>query len=174
MQYSKTLEHHGYHGIDEQTKVRYFLEGIKYEPLSSCINTILASDELRSNFTKAKDLCKNFLANKTTGKERNITIASLKSGKDKDKIRGEIKPDVTVKDQHHKYSEYQALSPAQKLGLKVKRSERSDKNDGKIKHRKLDEWIKKSVIKALESVVSEDKAQTQPLHLGAALCCPVL
>ena len=44
------LNYHGYAGIDERSKVRHLLKGIKTFKLDAVKTTILASDALRSDF----------------------------------------------------------------------------------------------------------------------------
>ena len=52
---------HGYAGIDERSKVRHLVEGIKTDKLDTIKGQILASAELRSSFDKCVTLFQDFI-----------------------------------------------------------------------------------------------------------------
>ena len=62
------LSEQGQHaGIDEQTKVRPMLDGIKTPKLDTVKTTILGSHRLRNNFASAVNLYKDFIQSTATG-----------------------------------------------------------------------------------------------------------
>ena len=55
------LTQHGYSGIDERSKVRHLMAGIKTSNLDSVKAQILASSGLRNSFDACVDLCQSFI-----------------------------------------------------------------------------------------------------------------
>ena len=55
------LTSHGYAGIDERSKVRHLLKGIKTFKMDSVKTAILASDTLRSDFGGCVTLYKDYM-----------------------------------------------------------------------------------------------------------------
>ena len=62
----ENLVQHGYKGIDERTKVRYLLDGIKTDSLDTVKTQILSNQEYRNSFDKCVTLFSDFIK-QTTG-----------------------------------------------------------------------------------------------------------
>jgi hypothetical protein len=126
----KGLEDHGHHNLDERSKVRLLMAGIKNPALDTVRVTILGNAAMRSNFEQATGLYKDFIDQMSTDKkDREITIAAV--GTDKDTKPGpasalkkgvSVKPDMSVEDRYYTKAEYASMSAAKKYGLKLKRS----------------------------------------------------
>ena len=56
------LKEHGYSGIDERSKVRHLLKGIKTDALDVVKTQILSSTTLRSDFSACVSLYKDFIS----------------------------------------------------------------------------------------------------------------
>jgi len=129
------LVEHGYSGINNRSKVRYLMEGIKTSELDSVTTNIMATPALRSDFTACVGLYKEFIAQKDTNKpSRESRLASLKTlSKDRDdddSSYDDVKPDMSVKDRYYNKNEYSRLSLAEKKGLKEKRKQRGKGKGG--------------------------------------------
>ena len=76
----RDLTEHGYAGIDERSKVRHLMAGIKCAALDSVKNTILASAALRVDFTGCVDLYKSFIHQSSTeSEEQSLMIAKIET-----------------------------------------------------------------------------------------------
>ena len=163
------LEEKGCKGMDDRTKVRLFVEGIKYEPLNPCITQILSSETMKRDFTAAKDLCKNYLESRLTKvKERHATISKFGTKRDggdkRDETKGDGEADMNVPDRYYKPAEYAKLTKAQKNGLRLKRKKRSKKDDSSKSAKKqkteLHSTIKAVVQEAMAAMSISDESST--------------
>ena len=73
----QSLVQHGYAGIDERSKVRHLLDGIKTNNLDTAKGQIWASPALQNNFNDCVTLFQDFINNKRTATTRTSTIASI-------------------------------------------------------------------------------------------------
>jgi hypothetical protein len=75
------LKEFGYHGIDDRSKVRKFVDSIKTKSLDTIKGQIMASADLRNDFDKCTTLFKDFLAqDKINGVERGISAFGTDGG----------------------------------------------------------------------------------------------
>ena len=119
------LVDHGYSGIDERSKVRHLMDGIKTRDLISVQLTIMASAELRSDFTGCVRLYKDFLAQGgKTDMHRELQISETGVRPDDG---DEDDDDDEVEDRYYSSNEYQRLNNGQKLSLQKKREGRGHK-----------------------------------------------
>ena len=157
----KGLEAHGHHTLDERSKVRLLMAGIKTPALDTVRVTIMSNAVMRSNFVQASGLYKDFIDQMNTDKkDREITIAAVgtdkKHGPAPALKRGvTVKPDMSVEDRYYTKEEYASMSAAKKYGLKLKRSTR-DTTDSKKKTSGLKNKVtlSKRSIKALATELS--------------------
>ena len=118
------LVEHGYAGIDERSKVRYLLEGIKTSELDVVKSHILATAALRTDFDACVTLFMDFINQcKADKSAKSATIAAIERAKGGHEA-GNVKPDMTVEDRYYKVNEYKQLSKAKRLGLKLLREKR--------------------------------------------------
>ena len=114
-----TLQSRGlYLGIDETSKVRYLLTGLKDPRLEAAKSLILTSAGLRSNFDDAVRLCQDTLT--LQGAQRTqLNVSSTSIGTNHD-----------VEDRYYDKSDYSSLTAKQKELLKQLRKKRKvlDKN----------------------------------------------
>ena len=124
------LKPYGYSGIDEGSKVRYLMKGIRTNELDPVSTQIMANANLREDFDACVNLYQDFIAQKgsknANDSRRVAALNSERRGGGKGKV-DETKADMSIEDRYYKVDEYKKLSPAKKLGLKIKR----DKRDGK-------------------------------------------
>jgi hypothetical protein len=113
---------HGYAGIDEHSKVRHLVEGIKTDKLDTIKGQILASAKLRSSFDKCVTLFQDFIRQQTKTKSYStLTIAKVSQTDNKRKPSG---GSGVVEDRYYTKEEYNALDPEQKKALLLKRAKR--------------------------------------------------
>ena len=166
----KGLMEYGYVGIDERSKVRHLIDGIKTEKLDTIKATILARQELRTDFDGCVNLYKDFIAQLPKPvSELNIAMVDGSSKPTKQPPKSEGKP---VQDRYYNKEEYAALSTKARADLYELRKKRGgDKNKRKYadKMTKLSRTVAglKAAAKqgtAYESDVdsSDKEKQTEP------------
>jgi hypothetical protein len=126
------LVRHGHSGIDEGSKVRYLMGGIRTTDLEAVRASILGSPTLLVNFTACASLYKSYIdqrnANRT--RDRDITIAAVgdedsgSDGASREHYLANVKPDMTVEERYYNREEYRKLSDEKKAGLIAKRKAR--------------------------------------------------
>jgi len=129
------LVDHGYSGIDERSKVHHLMNEIKTKELTSVKLTIMASADLRSDFTSCVRLYKDFLAQgEKTDINRDLQISET-GGRPDD---GDEDDDDEVEDRYYSSNEYKRLNNDQKLSLQKKREGRGHKpgDQSSKKHQK--------------------------------------
>ena len=164
------LVEHGYSGIDEGSKVRHLLNGIRDPSLNAVKTQILADARLRGSFTDCVRLYNDFLRQKSTlhpnGQETNLSSVSTTGD--------------GVEDRYYSKEEYSTLSHEQKDALRLKRLKRGHKSttkqsggggdDGgktakkakKAKTKSKVSWAKKisTQLAAISSKISNDDEPT--------------
>ena len=137
----RDLTAHGYAEIDERSKVRHLLRGVKSFKMDSVKTVILASNTLRSDFNSCVTLYKDFMVQNegiATGGRR--IISALKEefrggrgdrgdrgrGRGRFKRKWEQQPNLDGKCGNRYYSseEYDGLSKANKSYLRKLRDDR--------------------------------------------------
>ena len=146
------LTEYGYAGIDERTKVRKLLEGIKVEKLDVVKSQILSSPHLRTDFDACVDLFNQFIAQQQSF-TRDVHLASMSTHQP---TNVESAPDMSVDDRYYNKEEYKKLTAAQKHGLKIKRSKRGHKPSPKKKQHNSKFKLTARQIKAVISQLKEN------------------
>ena len=129
------LTEHGYAGIDDRSKVRHLLKGIKSTKLDSVKTAILASDVLRSDFNGCVALYKDFMTQNEgiSGNEFNISGLKTGDGAGPGKGRGKLKKrkhnqmeikSIPCADRYYSKEEYKKLSQGNRKYLKEVRDVR--------------------------------------------------
>ena len=171
------LTEHSYAGIDERSKVRHLLAGIKTDRLDTVKTRIMSDAVLRSDFDACVNLFQDFI--QQSGQEvRDAHVAAFRTGGGGG--NGDVEPDMSVEDRYYKKEEYAKLSAAKKLGLKAKRKKRGHK-PGKEKNGSGgggDITLSKRTIKALVTAMkppsdtedsdSSDEDEEIPMKEGPA------
>lgn len=146
------LTEHGYAGIDERSKVRLFIEGIRTKELDSVKTQIMATAALRSDFPGCVSLYKDFISQLPSSQsptELNVSATGV-SNENKGNSRSN---GGAVEDKYYSKEEYKKLSLAQKDTLREKRVSRGHKgNPRPAKRQRTDE---KSDIDKLTRQVSK-------------------
>ena len=131
------LTAHGYAGIDDRSKVRHLLKGIKSCKLDAVKTAILASSNLRSDFSGCVTLYKDYMTQMrgvSEGEQRQIAGFAL----EEEKVSGgggsgkgkKTRPwdDITVgkkcDDRYYSKEEYSALSREERFYLRALRDKR--------------------------------------------------
>ena len=152
------LTEHGYVGIDERSKVRHLMAGIKTKDLDSVKTQIMASATLRSDFQGCVTLYKDFIAQNKSTMNPSLTISAVLTGKRKHK-GGE---DRDIEDRYYTNKEYAKLPPHLKHKLKKLREARGHVVKGK---RPDKEKQKENIIAGLNRTVSSIKTALDGLGL---------
>ena len=137
------LVEHGYSGIDDRSKVRHLMAGIKTKVLDPVKTQIMARAALRNDFDICVNLYKDFneQSDDLGVRDANISLVQsdkngASSGSGSARVSGtnydKVVPDNSVPDRYYTGEEYQALNDAQKKGLKLKRAKIGHKP--KVKH----------------------------------------
>ncbi len=125
------LTRHGYSGIDDRSKVRYLVDGIRTSSLDSVKAQVYASADLRADFQACVNLFKDFLKQSSNARDaaRNSNISAIQ--RENTNGPGKQPMDLSVEDRYYTPREYNKLSLAKKNGLRHKRELRIKKNGGK-------------------------------------------
>ena len=136
------LKDEGLHpGLNERSKVRLLIDGIKTDALDSVTSAIMISPDLMNDFARTSRLYLDFIAarrTKTSQGKREFNISGVGAGK------------VTVRDRYYKPSEYSKLTPEQKSELKRIRDERKKKGSKGKKGNDTSKELKKLTRKVAE------------------------
>lgn len=154
------LVEHGYSGVDERSKVRHLLHGIKTTSLDVIKTRIMSDAVLRNDFDGCVNLFQDFIAQHQANNPKDVTIATVKARGSNGNKNDSGDTDMTVEDRYYSKKEYDALSNAKKRGLKRKRELRGHQagtKDSKSKG-KLD--LSKRSIKALASALRDAETNT--------------
>jgi len=158
------LVQHGYSGIDERSKVRHLVNGIKTTMLDSVKTRIMSDATLRNNFESSVNLFQDFIKQTNQAEIRDIQIAAVSQKSERTSQTtnsadySDVQPDMTVEDRYYKRSEYAKLSTAKKLGLKAKREKRghSGKKGKGNSNKRPDRNVNSRTIKAVTHAPSSD------------------
>ena len=152
-QYSilSSLEQHGYKGIDERSRVRILMAGIKTNALDPVTTRIMSPPELRQDFDGCVTLYRDFLQRQEGQRGANASLNVARISTSSEKRAG-----ATVEDRYYTREEYSKLSPEQKLALKRKRESRGPRMKGRDakRHKRTDTAYE---VKQLAAVVARLK-----------------
>ena len=159
----QSLVQHGYAGIDERSKVRHLLDGIKTNELDTAKGQIWASPALQNNFDDCVTLFQDFINNRRTATTRTSTIAMVGTKRTReDGGVTDAEPNMSADDRYYTGKEYASLSKAKKLGLKLKRQKRGHKPGNKSKPRAaapkstIADRTTTRIIKALSKLIATE------------------
>ena len=149
------LRQQGVHtGLDERSKVRHLMDGIKTDMFQAVKTRIMSDDALQTDFTRAVSLFKDFLAQRPTTNQSQVSAIGTKGDGNKKPNGGKGKGDH-VEDRYYKIDEYRKLSNAAKKKLKEMRAARGEGKDKKDKTTKIMSKKFRRNIAALAKVVLE-------------------
>ena len=152
-QYSilSSLEQHGYKGIDERSRVRLLMVGIKTNVLDPVMTRIMSSPKLRQDFDGCVTLYRDFLQRQEgqCGANTSLNVARISTSNEK-------RSGAVMEDRYYMHKEYSKLSPEQKLALKCKRESRGThaKSRDAKRHKQTDTAYE---VKQLAAVVARLK-----------------
>jgi hypothetical protein len=123
------LKDYGYAGIDDSSKVRHLLKGIKTTDLDVRKTQVMASPSLRDDFTSTVELYSTFIKQmKAENPQLNVSEVSFSRGKGGKNSFGKQGSSgisnvskAAVDDRFFEKHEYNALTPEQKNTLHLKR-----------------------------------------------------
>lgn len=130
------LVQHGYSGIDEGSKVRYLVRGVKMQALDTVKTSILGNSALQNDFTASAALLMYFIEQMKgqNPTDRDITIAATGPDDNNDDPtvnKKKIMPNMMVEQQYYSSKEFAWLTPEQRAGLNAKRDARDALDGGK-------------------------------------------
>jgi hypothetical protein len=156
------LTKHGYSGIDEGTKIRHFLEGIKDEKLKTAVELVRANPEYRT-FDKVHRRIWDtvVVVNKIDPKNpnsnsrgtRNVGAVRVTNSKGEE-VFTDVEPDTNVDDKYYTPKEWSKLSNAKKKGVLYKRNKRKRGGGSKPDKDEKDKKEKSKVSKLTKKVNS--------------------
>jgi hypothetical protein len=122
------LKDYGYAGIDDSSKVRHLLKGIKTTELDVCKTQVMASPSLRDDFAATVELYSTFIKHmKAENPQLNVSEVSFVRGKVGKNSFGKCNStgisnvsNAAVDDRFFEKHEYHALTPDQKNTLRLK------------------------------------------------------
>ena len=138
------LRKYGYAGMDEGSKTRHLLAGIKTTALDSVKTHILCNAELRQDFAKYVVLFKDYIMQTKVNKPQELNISSTTTKTEIEQKKR--KPHGRVEDRYT-IQEYKALSNEQKKELKDLRVNRGHNP----KRRKFNKGSVKGQLAALDN-----------------------
>jgi hypothetical protein len=123
------LKDYGYAGIDDSSKVRHLLKGIKTTELDVCKAQVMASPSLRDDFTATVELYSTFIKQlKVENPQLNVSEVSFARGKAGKNSYGKQHStgisnvsNANVDDRFFDKHEYNSLTPDQNNTLRLKR-----------------------------------------------------
>jgi hypothetical protein len=126
------MKDYGYAGIDDSSKVRHLLKGIKTSELDVCKAQVMASPSLRDDFAATVALYSTFIKQwKAENPQLNVSEVSFARGKAGKNPYGKRQSNGisnvsndNVDDRFFDKSEYNALTPDQKNKLRLTRLKR--------------------------------------------------
>ena len=77
------LKEHGYSGIDEHAKVRYFMQGLVHSSMDSCKLHFLSNSACRGSFEECARVCRAFIQQDKQGDKKSLHIAAVSSASGK-------------------------------------------------------------------------------------------
>ena len=110
------LKEYGYSWMDEGSKSRHLLVGIKTTALDSVKTQILCNAELRQDFAKCGVHFNAYIMQTKVNKPQELNISS--AGTKTETEQKKRKPQGRVEDRYYTIQEYKALSNEQKKELK--------------------------------------------------------
>ena len=110
------LQEYGYAGMDEGSKTRHLLAGIKTTALDSVKTQLLCNRELRQDFANCVVLFKDYIMQTKVNKPQEMNISSSATKTEIEQRKR--KPQGKVEDRYYTIQKHKALSNEQKKELK--------------------------------------------------------
>ena len=156
------LVRYGYSGIDDRSKVRHLMDGIKTDELDSVKTQIMANPTLKADFPKCVQLYKDFIKQKQKPvDERRVASAYSHAGGaggGGGKRKVSFNQDAKIEDRYYSAEEYRGLSEAKKAKLWQLRKSRGGGGGGggggKSTHKEKDKRPNDDNVAALMRTVS--------------------
>ncbi len=76
----ENLKQYGYQGLDERTKVRYFVQGLVHATMENCKLHIQGKPECRQNYDKAVAVCRDFIQSDLSSGKKSLNISAVGTG----------------------------------------------------------------------------------------------
>jgi hypothetical protein len=132
------LNEYGYAGIDDSSKVRHLLKGIKTTELDVCKTQVIASPSLRDDFSATIELYSTYIKHMKAKKHQlNVSEVSFARGKAGKNSFGKCNStgisnvsNAAVDDRLFEKHEYHALAPDQNNTLRLKRIKHNHVGNG--------------------------------------------
>jgi hypothetical protein len=163
------LTTHGYHGMDEGTKIRYFIDGIQDPKLNSVIEIVRGNESFPTFVSVARRIMNSVdvAITKSMGTSRNISDVRVHNRKGEE-IYSEVEADMTMEDKFYEPADWNKLSAAQKKGVLAMRGKRNPGHGGakgaKAKKAKQHNASKNDKRKIAEIVKKATQSATKPLR----------
>jgi hypothetical protein len=157
----ENLMEHGHAGIDERSKTRWLLDGIKTEELDVVKTQILANPALHTDFTGCVTLYKDFLAQKASTANAILNVSAVHHEYAKVKKRGAQSsgngkkgPITGIEDRYYNGKEFGKLSKDERDELTTMREVRTGKKSKSNKWEKKKESSVASLTRTVASLLT--------------------
>ena len=148
------LVEHGYSGIDERSKVRHLLDGIKTDKLDSVRTRIFSDEILQNDFDASVSLFKDFIKQAGDKGSQTLNISSLKEG-DEQHTKHPVRFRGQVEDRYYTKEEYRRLSDEQKDHLRKLRKDRG--HNPKKRKREGGQNLMKKIQKMVVAAIHKER-----------------
>ena len=149
-----SLEGQGYHGIDEGTKIRHFLQGIKTDKLKTTVELVRGNPDYATFEAVARRIKDSVVTLKPIKPSLRRTTRDIAAvNKQQDEPFPDVEADMTVEDKFYSPIAWRKLSKAKKKGVLKKRKQRQSQEGGKSDKKPKAKETKQ--IKALEKKIQK-------------------
>ena len=124
----QALVGNGYHGIDEGTKIRHFLAGIKTDKLKTAVELVRGNPDFPTYELVARRIKDSVVTLKPIkASDRRRPDRNISTVKDKDLPYPDVEADMSVEDKFYTDEQWKAMSKSKKKGVLKKRKQRNIK-----------------------------------------------
>lgn len=159
----ENLVAHGHSGIDDRSKVRHFINGIKGETFDAVKLQIDSDQALRNDFDRVKILFSDFIKRKFpdptsgAGKQANISEINLSATDIDNNLTLDDLKDVKVDDRYYTREEYQKMTGKQKAKLYLLRKKDGRQGKKQVRFSSESKKMKKNLSKLTRTVAALNK-----------------
>jgi len=125
------LTDQGYHGMDEGTKIRYFLAGIKTDKLKSVKELVHGNASFNTFDLVARRIKDSVTLLKPTSERKVSDVQRSESGRGQEEPYADVEADMSMEDKFYRPEAWAKLTNAQRKGVLLKRKKRKGKTSNK-------------------------------------------
>jgi hypothetical protein len=151
----ESLTPHGYKGIDEGTKIRYFLPSIRDPRLKTVVELVRGNPDYNT-FDKVARRIKDTIVTLKNPKAPTRQVASVTVlNKKGEEVFPGVDPDMSAEDKYYDKPDWLKLTQAQRKGVLYKRQQRGGGTGGKKKQKQQPKGKGKRSIKKMNKKIAK-------------------